>query len=220
MDISLKFPNEASIISGISDFTYAWGINSGLEVKSSKELSLATTELVTDIIRFAYGSSKEEFEISFRQSPKHVEIIVHEFGEPFDPERHLFNIEKVKSENNFDGAGFRIIRHFTDEFLYLNKGKQGKEYRLVKAFNDAHIEQLFGSGQIDVQEETVKEYKGEYHVIPIRIKDAEIVSQLIYRTYKHSYYKDILYYPKKVALALEQESKFGVLTKTDSGESV
>jgi anti-sigma regulatory factor (Ser/Thr protein kinase)/N-acetylglutamate synthase-like GNAT family acetyltransferase len=221
MDVHITFPSQENIISGISDFTYKWGVNAGLSASSATRLALATTEIITDIILFAFLGKEEEFEMSFRASSKNVEVIIHEFGEPFNPERHIYSIEKVKKSGNFKGAGLHLIRHLVDDFFFFNKGKKGKEFRMVQRITDPHIAELFTQRELlPIGPKPFDKKKYEYICNSIISEDAEDISKLIYRTYKHTYYKDMLYYPKKIALAIERNEKFGVITRNRLQEAI
>ena len=216
MDVVLKFPCQKELITGISDFTYAWGINCGLLAFRSRHLSLAVTELVSNIIQFAFGSPNEEFVITFRSTARHVEVIVHEFGEPFDPDLHPYNRAKAVDQGDFEGAGMFLIRKFSDDFFFLNKGKEGKEFRILMYLIDPHIAELFDATEI-VNSES-RPTSDDYLIREIIEEDAETIARLIYRTYRHSYYKAAMYYPKKIAKAIQKDRKYGVLTETAQGD--
>ncbi|MDX1407243.1 MAG: GNAT family N-acetyltransferase, partial [Saprospiraceae bacterium] len=214
MDFTLSFPSDEHVISGITDFTYTWGINCGLSRRAALELALATTEVTTDIIRFAYHTTDETFDIRYKSSAKQAEVILYELGQPFRPERYVYRLENVLSHHDFSGAGFKVIQYFTDEFLYLNKGKEGKEFRLMKEVTDEHITHLVDRHHL----ESAPVVDRNYSMSLVDPDHADEVSRLIYRVYRHSYYKDVLYYPRKLASAIEQGRKFGVLTRCGNGE--
>ncbi len=218
IDTQLTLKNKVSVIGSVTDFTYKWGMNAGLSEEDAVRLSLAVDELVTDVVLFAFGEEEGRFDLSYRWSPSSVEIIVHEFGEPFDPERHVYDRDRALREGNFEGAGFEVIRHLVDDFIFINKGRGGKEFRLVKKTTGEHIADLLVDEKPASAPPPARETT--YVIRTVHEEDAEDVAKLIYRTYGYTYVKEDLYFPKKIALALEREEKFGVITRTSEGEAV
>lgn len=216
MDFHMRLPNDPTAIGPTSDFAYKWALNAGLRPDRAMGLSLAVTEVVTDVIRFAFPRSEEEFDVIFRSDISTAEVIITEKGEPFDPARYVYDPERARSEGDFDGAGFAVMRHFVDDFAFLNKGRQGKEFRLVQEIKAKHVADLLHHDpqpEPDVGEDPV------YDLLPITPDDAGDVAKLIYRTYGYTYAKEELYYPEKIRRALRQGEKFGVIARTRSGRA-
>ncbi len=223
MEASIKLSNNPVVIGSTTDFTYKWGINAGLDQKTARRLALAVSEVVTDIVLFAFNDLHGDFEISFRNHVHNVEVIIHEFGEPFDPERHRYDVERVKKNGNFEGAGFEIIKHMVDDFIFLNRGKNGKEFRLIQNIITPHITEIIPFEELEptqAEKYLFDEDEPHYSIQPITPEDAEDISKLIYRTYGYTYIKEELYFPKKIELSLEQDEKFGVITRTREGEAI
>ena len=217
-DANLKVKSKVEIIEPVVDFCYRWGINSDLSQKEASEFALALNELITDIVLFAYPEEEGEFNIEFINYRTHLKIIVSELGEPFDPNRHIYSVEKVLKEENFEGAGFRLIQNLVDDFIFLNKGKNGKEYRIIKNVKHKHITEIFEEKELKKEEEITE--KVEYTLTTVKEEDAEDISKLIYRVYGYTYPKEEMYFPDKVKLALKQGKKFGVIVRTNKGEAV
>ncbi len=217
-EANLKVKSKVELIEPIVDFCYRWGINSDLSQKEASEFALALNELITDIVLFAYPEEEGEFNIEFINFRTHLKVIVSELGEPFDPNRHKYSIEKVLKEENFEGAGFRLIQNLVDDFIFLNKGKNGKEYRIIKNIRHKHITEIFEEAEIKKEEELTENI--EYCLSTVTEDDAEDISKLIYRVYGYTYPKEEMYFPDKVKLALKQGKKFGVIVRTNTGEAV
>ena len=130
MDTTLKLKSDLRIIEPVTDFSYKFGLNSGLTKEEATKLALAIDELITDIVLFAYKNEKGEFKISFNLTDDSIEIIVHELGEPFDPNKHKYDVKKVIEKNDFEGAGLRLIENLVDNFLFINKGEVEKSSEL------------------------------------------------------------------------------------------
>lgn len=217
MDLHLQLQNHPSVIGPTADFAYKWALNAGLSEERALSLSLAVTEVVTDVVRFAFPRHEESFDVTFRRDISTVEIIIAEQGEPFDPSRYVYDAERARKEGNFDGAGFTVMKHFVDDFAFLNKGRNGKEFRLVQEIEATHVSELL---RRDPQPAPSENGTREYDLQPITPDDAGDVAKLIYRTYGYTYAKEELYYPEKIRRALREDEKFGVIARTPSGRAV
>lgn len=216
MDVDVKLKATPSVIGSVADFSYKWSLNAGLTREDAWRVALAMDELVTNVVRFAFRDASADFEITYRRLPSKVEIIVHELGEPFHPDWHRYDPRRAVEEGDFEGAGFELIQHMADDFLFLNLGRQGKEFRVTKAISSPHIADLLPPEQL--QEPDVEEAE-DYTLHTVTPEDAEEISQLIYRSYGHSYVKEDLYHPRKTKIALEHGEKFGVIVRTPSGRA-
>jgi anti-sigma regulatory factor (Ser/Thr protein kinase)/N-acetylglutamate synthase-like GNAT family acetyltransferase len=217
MDQTLHLPNHVNVIGPTTDYAYKWGLNAGLSDEKALRLSLAVDELVTDVVRFAFPGEEATFEITFRSDLSQAEVIIHEKGEPFDPSRYAYDVTRAVAEDNFDGAGFALVQHCVDDFAFLNRGREGKEFRLVQLIESEHVAELHPTEEPDpdADKEDV-----EYTLSAVEPTDAEDISKLIYRTYDYTYAKEDLYYPDRIERALEQNEKFGVVVRSESGRAV
>jgi len=194
MDAHLRLKAKTGVIGSASDFTYKWAINAGLPEDDAARLTLAVTEVVTNIVLYAYPSDEGEFEITYHPGLTQVEVIIQEFGEPFDPDRHKYDQKRALAEGDFHGAGLALTTHMVDKFVFLHTGKSGKEFRLVKNV--------------------------PYRLSVATPDDAEDIAKLIYRTYGYTYAKESIYFPKKNEQALSAGDKFAVMVRSSSGEAV
>ena len=210
MDARFKLKSKISVIGSVSDFAYKWGFNVGLSSADAARLSLAIDELISDIVLHAYPDEEGEFDITFIRNADFIEIIAHELGEPFDPTRHQYKIENVVNGGNFEGAGFALIKYLVDDFVFINKGRAGKEFRIIKNMDSEHI----ADGILLKDEPKHSDVRQDYHLSPVTADDAEDVAKLIYQTYGYTYAKVELYYPKKIELEMELGDKFGVVART------
>ena len=218
MDVEMQLPNDLGVIGAAADFTYKWGLNAGLDGPAARRLALAMDELVSDIVQFAFWEEESHFDLTFRRDMSTVEIIVREEGQPFDPTRYDYDPKQAIETGDFEGAGLALIRHLVDEFTFLNKGKEGKEFRLAMGIAAEHIAARFPG----VSEEATRAANADvdYVVHDATPDDAEDISKLIYRTYGYTYVKENLYFPQKVERALDRDEKFGVIVRTEDGHAV
>ena len=217
MDPTLHLPNHVNVIGPTTDYAYKWGLNVGISDEKALRLALAVDELVTDVVRFAFPGEEGTFDVTFRSDLSTAEVIIHEKGEPFDPSRYAYDVKRAVEEDNFDGAGFALVQHCVDDFAFLNRGREGKEFRLVQLIESDHIADLHPAREPDPDagREDVA-----YTLSLVEPTDAEDISKLIYRTYDYTYAKEDLYYPERIERALEQGEKFGVVARSNSGRAV
>lgn len=216
MDVSLSLKSKISNIESIIDFCHSWSQSYGLSNKEANEISLALDELITDVIIFAFREEEHFFEISFFHNLSYLEIIINEKGEPFEPEKYIYSKEKVQKYSNFNGAGLKLIKKFTDNFIFINKGKSGKEFRLVKNISHhQHISEMIR--EIPKIEETIE--NASFSVLQVKPEDAEDISKLIYYTYGYTYPKEDLYYPQRILRCFEKSKKFGVIARRNDGKA-
>ena len=215
MDAHIRLKSRLNVVGSVSDFAYKWSMNAGLWPEDAARFSLALDELVTDVVLFSFRQSEGEFEITFRRDMSKVEAVIRDYGEPFDFEKYTYDPEKVLKEGNFQGAGLELIKHLADDFIFLNRGRDGKEFRIVKDIVSEHIADIIPEEEIKIEEPPSDV---DYRIMDITPDHAEDISKLIYRNYGHTYVKEEMYFPKKIALALERRDKFGVVVYSNDDE--
>ncbi|MFO7848223.1 MAG: GNAT family N-acetyltransferase [Balneolaceae bacterium] len=228
MDATFHISTDEKIINPVCDFTHSWGVNCGLTKGDALRFSVAVSELITDIILFAFpDDSKQTLEIKFFHTFDYVEIVVCELGEPFDPDLHTYDSQKAINDNNFDGAGFLLIKSFCDDFSFINKGKEGKEFRLAKYVQIHEIDELLQQSaeqreselQSDENQDSTVNLK-EFSVTRIRTTDAVDIAKIFYRTYGYTYNNEDIYLPKKIESSVLAKDKLGVIARKKDGEAI
>lgn len=218
MEAYLTLDGHIKAIESVTDFTYKWCLNTGMDEDEASRFALAVDELLTDMILFAYRDSIGKIEISFKYSIPQVEIVIRESGEPFDPDRYHYSRKEALMHGNFKGAGLELVRRLTDHFLFLNRGKQGKEFRLAKQLSEQNISAF--SWKDEAVADKQEEIEHTYRLTSVQSEDAEDIAKLIYRSYDYSYSKEGLYYPRLNKLAIEQGHKFGTIVRTQKDRPV
>jgi len=218
MEALLTFDAHIKAIESATDFTYKWCVNRGMDVDEASRFALAVDELLTNMILFAYQNRTGKIEITYTFSIPQLEIIITETGEPFDPDRYHYSRKEALMNGNFEGAGLELVRKLTDHFLFVNRGKQGKEFRLAKELSEQNISDFNRDDEAMTKDQEDGEHA--YRLTPVRKEDAEDIAKLIYRSYDYSYGKEDLYYPRLNELAIEQGYKFGTIVRTEKGRPV
>jgi sigma-B regulation protein RsbU (phosphoserine phosphatase) len=92
-------------------------------------MELATSEIVTNVIRHAYGFSPGELRGQIILLPDRIELDLYDDGTPFDlsavPEPNLDELRE-------GGYGLLVARQLTDELVYVPATPDGNHWRLVK----------------------------------------------------------------------------------------
>jgi len=217
MEAHLLLEAKLPMVGSATDFTYKWCVNMGLDQTEAARMALAVDEILTDIVLYAFREETGYAEIWYQYTFSEIEIIIQEKGEPFDPEKHVYSSEKAIRENDFEGASFECVRKMTDHFLFLNRGKDGKEFRLVKQFFSKDIrDRLPEIAETEEADQDISE-DDNYLLTPVTSEDAEDIAKLIYRSYGYSYSKEDLYFPRRIEMAIRHEYKFGTIVRTMSG---
>ena len=217
MKSEIVLPNKVLAIEPAVEFVRSWGLKAGLTPEKADELALCADEIITDVVRFSFPPGEEHyFVVSVEVKPSEIEVVLRELGEPFDPDAHPYSRERALKEGKFEGAGIEVVKHLSDHFLFLNKGRAGKEFRIVKRIPAKHITELLPEERLTEEPAVSKSYV----LKPVTPEDAEDISRLIYRTYRYTYPKEDLYYPERVRAYIERGEKFGVIVRTEEGEPV
>lgn len=214
-DARLKLTNKVEMIAPTAAFTRQWALACGAAKQAAWQLALATDEVVSNVIRFAFEADSAEFHISFEHHTTYLEVIVDELGEPVDLEKYTYDPRLALEHGQFEGIGLALIRQLVDDFIFLNKGKSGKEFRLVKHLPHGHIADIENAQPL-----VTSESQDTYDIAAADASQAEVLSKLIYRTYGYTYPKEEMYYPNKVAQMLAKGKKFGVIARSTTGEAV
>ncbi|MDZ7772994.1 MAG: GNAT family N-acetyltransferase [Balneolaceae bacterium] len=230
MDAQLHISVDEQVINPVCEFAYSWCRNCGMGKKDAERFTVAVSELISNIIQFAYPrESRHGIDLRFRHTLTEVELVVSEVGEPFDPDRHRYDPRRALEIDQFEGAGLRLMRAFTDECLFVNKGKEGKEFHLSKRLPVSELDTVLERSRIlkpapprepDEGKTAGDEAREAWTVERVRAEDAEDVAKLIYRTYEYSYTKEDLYFPKKIEQSLLAKEKLGVIARLKSGEAI
>lgn len=216
MEAHLLLEARLPMLGSATDFTYKWCVNMGLSREDAAKMALATDEVLTDILLHGYKNESGYIEIWFQYTFSEIEITIQEKGEPFDPEKHIYNAERAIKDHDFEGAALKTIQKMTDQFLFLNRGKDGKEFRLVKQFTSSHIKDLLPE-HLEPKDLDEPEADCDYLLTPATTEDAEDIAKLIYRSYSYTYSKEDLYFPKRIETAIKHEYKFATVVRTEGG---
>ena len=97
--------------------------NYGLSTKTLFAVELVLTEMVTNIISYAYkGRAKRAIQIELHVQEDSVQLILIDDGRPFNPlQDYEINIPPTLEKSGSGGLGIHLMKSYTDESRYQRK---------------------------------------------------------------------------------------------------
>ena len=157
------------------------GKKRGYPSEDLRKLVKATRELVENAVEHAYGGQEGIVEITLHGFDHSIRVDVRDWGLPMS--RLEFNSPEAK--------GFRRIRNLVESFTFINLGKAGKVFTLIKQSTKPH--ELYNETKkpkIPIDRKKLKVSTRDF-----RDGDEKSIATLIYRNYGLSYGKEDFYYP-------------------------
>ncbi len=189
--ITLKIPSDPRHIALVKKLLKELCSFMEFDKRERKEIFAATRELIENAIQHAYPEEKGWIEIGFFPFDHGIRIDVRDWGVPLAQDRPLHVPIDLKEDK-----GFNRIYNVTDHFEYKNLGKEGKKFTIIKYLgHEIHNEPYTPDTRpLEKPKEQI-----DLRIRPYRPGDEEAIARLIYRNYRHTYIKDLFYYPKQIA---------------------
>jgi anti-sigma regulatory factor (Ser/Thr protein kinase) len=103
--------------------------SSGWPKKQLDEIVLAVDEVLTNVIRHAYGGNPGRIGISFEDHPDRTEFVIEDKGKKFDPTKApMPELPREKP----GGLGIHFIRTIMDELIYDETFLEGNRLHMIK----------------------------------------------------------------------------------------
>jgi anti-sigma regulatory factor (Ser/Thr protein kinase) len=95
----------------------------GLDLGAIRKIELASEEAFINVLSHSYAGQKGKVEIGLKWSPGHVEIVIRDWGPPFDPLANAPNVDvqAPESERGIGGLGIYLMRQVMDELAYTRE---------------------------------------------------------------------------------------------------
>ena len=128
------FTGHFEILAQMSDFVADSLGDLDLSESDLYALQLAVDEAATNIIEYAYRDKDEgTIDLSLDPKPGKVVIIMHDTGEPFDPDKvPAYTSDEPICEMKDRGAGLHLIRAIMDEVDFKFDKRKGNTLQMVK----------------------------------------------------------------------------------------
>jgi len=108
-----------------------------------------------------------------------------------------------------------------DAAEWVNRGREGKELRLVRYRSHCDVTEQVGAEQLErIAEDAPLAPEQEYTIRRFRPEDAVGVSRVIYRVYGYTYLHEDCYYPERIAQQNETGQLVSIVAVAADGEIV
>jgi len=178
------------------------------------QIRLASEEAISNIIKHALSNNIEEsFEIKCIFKDTQFEIIIHEKGKPFEPQKIAqYNPNSANIEGSTEGLGTFLMQKVMDKVEFKNMGREGKETILIKYPKFQNIDNILNISskkQAKIEEFTfiIRDFKDD---------DAIGVSECAYSAYGYTY-EPYIYYPKQIIKMNKEHKLRSFIAQSDDG---
>jgi serine/threonine-protein kinase RsbW len=177
-------------------------------------IELMTEEALVNVIQSSFEPGDEgTIDIILTQKPGQFIIAIEDRGFPID-------ITKLE-EGEHTGLGFLLMKKMADEVKFINLGKNGKRFELLKAIPQKFIDEYLSEEEKkNVLSPDVE--RRDFAKINIRMmvpSDAVNLARCVYRSYGYTY-ASVIYYPEKIKELLETGLLESVIMENEEGEII
>jgi len=114
----------------ISEFIEELMASSGFDLKKIMEVLLAVEEVCTNIALYAYNGKEGAIHIAARVDAGRMNLIIEDWGSPFDPTAHNVPLSNANAEDRpIGGLGIFLAKSYVD----------GINYQFVDGKNTLHL---------------------------------------------------------------------------------
>ncbi len=169
----------------------------GMQSDDISRIELAVEEAFMSVAQSAFEEGDPgEIVVLLEQRPGQLVIAVEDHGLPFDL-KHL-------EENEGLALNFILLKQLVDEFVFINKGKDGKRLELIKNIPAESVatslrEQEVAAGAV---EEVAAAALEQPRFRMLEPHETLALAQLAYRSYGYTYVSDF-YYPERIRDRIE-----------------
>jgi anti-sigma regulatory factor (Ser/Thr protein kinase) len=177
-------------------------------------IELMTEEALVNVIQSSFEPGDEgTIDLILTQRPGQFIIAVEDRGFPID-------ITKLE-EGETTGLGFLLMKKMADEVKFVNLGKNGKRFELIKAIPQKFIDEYLSEEEKkNILPPDVE--RRDFSKINIRMmvpSDAINLARCVYRSYGYTY-ASVIYYPDKIKELLETGLLESVVAENEEGEII
>jgi anti-sigma regulatory factor (Ser/Thr protein kinase)/GNAT superfamily N-acetyltransferase len=188
----------------------------GLSRRDILALELATEEAFLNIREHAYpdGGDGGVF-LAGEIAAGELRLVFGDEGLPFDPARlDKPEAETARKAAEPSGLGLKLIHHAADAVQWINKGKNGKELRLVKRLPDSNAALAANS-----RPKAMPPAPGQrYAIRPLRPDDALPVSRIFWLVYGYTYRFEQFYRPEGLLELVRAGDLISAVAVAENGE--
>lgn len=124
---------EPTDLAGIRRFVEETGNDLGLDEASIYALQLAVDEACTNVIRHAYDDGRGRIEIQIDTAGDWVEVVIRDWGEPFDPESvPIPDLDVPLEKRPLGGIGLFLMHQMMDRVEFQFSEADGNTLTMAK----------------------------------------------------------------------------------------
>jgi serine/threonine-protein kinase RsbW len=229
---TITVPNNLSYLPPIQAFASALAADIGFPPQDVQKILLALEEAIVNVIEHAFDPGEAAmFHITLHPTSTGLEIVIRDKGLPFFqgefPEyRKPGGLEELPPS----GLGSLLMKSSMEKVVFHNRGKEGKELRLVKHLPFTSIFNLYKEHELapyPAPDMSAPRPTGapraeteDFEIRLMRPEDCPEVSRLFYRCYGYTYGNDAMYYPEKYAQLLRDGLFISAVAETKGHEIV
>ena len=210
----IKVISEIRLIDPLRNFVREVALQEGFKQRDAERLMLATEEAAVNVIEHALGSETNSwYEMILEKEPGRFILAFEDQGTPLEWD--------TVGKGEQAGLGILLIRHCADRINFLNLGKRGKRFEIIKEYVSESAD--------NTEIETEDRCQGELPDIapldtPLEIRemtagDCSALARCMYQVYGYTY-KDAVYYPEKIAELLSRGLLVSMIALNPEGEVV
>lgn len=161
-----------------------------------KKIELITEEAVLNTIENSFEDGElGTFDLKISYLPGQFILSIEDKGIPIDATR----LESQESS----ALGLILLKNLTDEFHFINLGREGKRIEIIKSLPEKSIQEILGKEAADAAAN--EEVAGDSPQMRIvNLEDAPQLSRLAYRVYGYTY-SSVFYYPEKLKELIDNQ---------------
>ncbi|MCH9813818.1 MAG: GNAT family N-acetyltransferase [Epsilonproteobacteria bacterium] len=191
--IILKIPSDLNCFELIAITIHKLSQKVYFSKQDEQNLISAAKELIENSVIHGYKTHQGFIEISFHPFEYGLRIDIKDWGLPMSAQKPTAVPIDLKVDK-----GFNRVYNLVDTFKYLNLGKEGKQFTILKYASHPHAPKPTNEKQHKYIHKTLKIKPKTLEVRDFKEGDEEAIARLIYENYGHSYIKDLFYYPKQI----------------------
>lgn len=218
----LIIPNKIKYLEPLMHYATKIAEGTGFKKEEIQNIQVALEEAITfAIYNFFEEDEENTLELIFQHIPSGMRFILKDKGLPLDPDR-LPKYSPGEEDADLSGLGIFLITKLMDRVAFVNLGREGKEWHMIKNIKSKRIESCYPELKKSNQQEetqpsdsvkrdfkfTIMDFQDEYGIE---------ISKCAYRSYGYSY-EEYIYYPEKIIELNKDGMLHSIVAVTDAGD--
>lgn len=168
----------------------------GFADRELRKIELITEEAILSTIENSFEKGDfGKIDVKILYKPGDFIISIEDKGIPVD-------FRKMETQEK-SAIGILLMKHLADEFHFVNLGKEGKRFELIKHLPDESISDLLTKEEKEkIEEDKEVCAKDKPYIRLIEPDYAEMLSRLAFRVYGYTYVS-VFYFPEKIRELIE-----------------